>query len=243
MLALSRARSDASRLSSTDCHQASSSSALDLGRRERAAATGPRAAGPACGRAVRRAAPCAPAGWRALRIRRPVPRSDVSARRSAARTANSAIRCGASGMSRRARSSATRWYATCTSAEPDRQFGHDAGGGEPLPQDALLLDAPQALVQVGDVHTRAHVLERELAEPATVGAGHVRGLAAGRGRGDQLGERAVVDGRLELVEGLAHVEEEAQVDAELRDGLEGAHPGLPDEGLGALDAGAAVPRG
>ena len=116
--------------------------------------------------------------------------------------------------------------------------GHGRGGtGDDvaLPERALLLHAAQGLVHVGDVHARTQVLVGELLEAAAVGARHLGGVAArGRGR-DQLDQRAVVDRRLELVEGLADVEEQPQVDAELGDRLERAQPGLADEGVRTLD--------
>ena len=119
--------------------------------------------------------------------------------------------------------------------DPHRDLGNHAGRSETLPQDALLLDAAQALVEVGDVNAGAHVFEGQLAQATPVRAGHVGRIAPVRRGGDQFGERAVVDGRLELVERLAHVEEQSQVDAEFGDRLEGAHPRLPDQRVRAVE--------
>ena len=82
---------------------------------------------------------------------------------------------------------------------------------------------------VGDVHAGAHVLEHEAAQPAPVGARHAGRVPPRRGRGDELAERPVEHRREEAVEGLAHVEEQAQEHAELGDRLERAQPGLRDE--------------
>ena len=54
-----------------------------------------------------------------------------------------------------------------------------------LPQGALLLDAAQGLVHVGDVHAGPQVLVGQLLEPATVGAGHL-----GRRRGGSTWRRS-----------------------------------------------------
>ena len=117
--------------------------------------------------------------------------------------------------------------------DADRHLGGDAGDDEALPEDALLLDAGERLVQVADVHAGAHVLLRELAQAAAVDARHLRGVAARGGRDDELAQRAVEDGGLELVEGVAQLGEQVQVDAELRDRGERPHPGRADELLGA----------
>ena len=94
--------------------------------------------------------------------------------------------------------------------DADRHLGHDARDGEPVPQDALLLDAAQALVEVGDVHARAHVLRGR----ACAGGGGSRSTSrATRGgmrwrRSARSSERSKTDGR-ELVERLADVERAA----------------------------------
>ena len=116
-----------------------------------------------------------------------------------------------------------------------RHLGGDAGDYEALPQGALLLDAAQALVHVAHVHAGAQVFHSELAQTATVRAGHLGRLPAGRGRGDQFGQGPVEDGRLELVERLPDVEQQPQVDAELGDGLERSQSGLADESGGTLE--------
>ena len=119
--------------------------------------------------------------------------------------------------------------------DADRHAGDRARLGVALPERALLLDAAERGVQVGDVHAGAHVLERVAAQAAAVRARHARRVAAGGGRGDELAERTVVHRRLEAVERLAHVEEEAEEHAELGDRLELAQAGLRDERTTALE--------
>ena len=113
--------------------------------------------------------------------------------------------------------------------EPDRNLGGDTRSDEALPEHALLLDLGQRGVHVAHVHAGPHVLLGELLQPPPVARAHRRMVAARCGRQDQLAERAVEDGRVEAVERVADVGEQAHVDAELGDRLERAHPRRADE--------------
>ena len=57
--------------------------------------------------------------------------------------------------------------------DADRHTGDRAGLDVPLPQRALLLDAAERVVHVGDVDARAQVLEGVAAKAAAVGARHL----------------------------------------------------------------------
>ena len=111
----------------------------------------------------------------------------------------------------------------------------DADRREPLPQNALLLDARERVMQVAHVNARAQVLLRERFQAAARRGGHRRALAARGGRGDQFAQRTVEDGGLELVERVAQIGEQAQVRAELGERLELPHGGRGDECGRALE--------
>ena len=110
-----------------------------------------------------------------------------------------------------------------------RYLRRDPGGDEPLPQDALLLDVLQVLVDVTDVHAGAHVLASEFLEPTAIRRRHLWRVLAGGCRGDELAQRPVEDHRKEPVEGVADINEQAQVDAEFIDRLERTHARAGDE--------------
>ena len=91
------------------------------------------------------------------------------------------------------------------------------------------------VVQIAHVHARPQVLLGEALQAAARRGGHRRALSSRSGRRDELAERAVEDGRLEPVEGVADVGEEPQVHTELGERLERAQRGGGDQGATALD--------
>jgi hypothetical protein len=119
--------------------------------------------------------------------------------------------------------------------DADRDPRNRTGLRVTLPQRALLLDAAERRVEVGDVHAGAHVLEGQPAEAPAVRAGHPGRIAARRGGCDEFAQRPIVDGRLEAVEGLTHVEEQPEEDAELCDGFERPESRLRDERAATLE--------
>ena len=119
--------------------------------------------------------------------------------------------------------------------ESERHLGRDARVDDTLPLGALLLDAHERLVHVGNVDTGPHVLLRQSLEATTVRATHRRGVAARRVRVDELRERTLEHGRAEAIERLADPLQELEVGAELGDGLERTHAGLRDELVPALE--------
>ena len=234
VFAPSSALSSASIASSTDCHHASSSSAATAFsgtcRRARSSSSGSRP----------RSRSRDSTAVRSCRL--------VSTSDSAARPARFAM------SSRTGRAASCRGVPTTPSGRVERREvgrhravgdvdvvdAHRHAGDRPrlgvsLPQRALLLDAAERGVQVGDVHAGAHVLEHEAAQPAAVGARHAGRVPPRGGRGDELAERPVEHGGQEPVERLADVEEEPEEHPELGDGLEGTQPRLRDQGPASLE--------
>jgi hypothetical protein len=58
-------------------------------------------------------------------------------------------------------------------SDADRYLGGDTRRDEALPEDALLLDMLEALVDIADMHARAHILPGKLLESATIGRRHL----------------------------------------------------------------------
>ncbi|MEQ1737757.1 MAG: hypothetical protein ABL886_15290, partial [Rhodoglobus sp.] len=114
-------------------------------------------------------------------------------------------------------------------ADARGHLGRHALGDEALPQDPLILDGGERLVQIPYVHAGPHVFARELLEAAAVRRGHLGVFAPRRGGHDELAQRAVEHRGQEPVERVPDIGEQPQVDAELSDGLEGPHPGRADE--------------
>ena len=181
----------------------------------------------------RRAARCAPAGSASTsRLGGEAGELRAAARRSASSAAScrravqaERARRGARGLRRRAgrRPARRRCRSAPRAATP--------ADGEALPQDALLLDARRLSLQVGDVHARAaRTRARACLQAAAVRARHVGRVAPRRRspRSSSASERSKTTGwNLSSVSRI--VEQQAQVDAELGDRLEGAHPGLADQ--------------
>ena len=119
--------------------------------------------------------------------------------------------------------------------DTDRYLRRGPGSDKPLPEDSLLLDVLQALVDVPDVHSGTHILPSEFLEPPTIRRRHLWRVLAGGCCGDELAERAVEDHRKEPVEGVADINEQAKVDTEFVDRLERTHARTGDEIARTLD--------
>ena len=87
-------------------------------------------------------------------------------------------------------------------------------------------------MHVCHVGAGTNIFESKLLQTTTVATAHA--AAATRGRGDQLGERTVINRGKELVQGLADVDQKLEIDAQLFEVLEGTHLGAAKDFFSAL---------
>ena len=108
----------------------------------------------------------------------------------------------------------------------DGNLRDGTGNNVALPQHTLLLNLGESFVHVRHVRTGAHVFEGKLLQTTTVTTAHA--AAATGGRGDELGERTVINRGQELIQGLANVHEKFEIDTKFFEVLEGTHLGAAE---------------
>ena len=119
-------------------------------------------------------------------------------------------------------------------AHPHGNLGHCPGHNITLPQNPLLLDARERLIHVRNVRARAHILVGQFAQATTVCTVHLAPASPGGGN-NELRQRTVVDGGQKLVERLANIDKQANVNAQLDHALKGPHARAAKNVIGALE--------
>ena len=117
---------------------------------------------------------------------------------------------------------------------PDGHFGQGAGNGVPLPHHALLLNAHERRVHVGNAGSGTNKLGGKFAQVLACRRWHVMPTSTG-GRRNHVVERTVENVGHKGVKRVSDVDEKANVQAEFDEVLKRAHARLAHHLVGALE--------